>query len=75
MAELCSATCSAPAPTGDVPLSKKSIRDFAELRSLLKKTETEAEAKAVIKGGSLATAQNAEAPDRGCEASPDVGDE
>ena len=33
-------------------MSKKSIRDFAELRSLLKKTETEAEAKAVIKGGS-----------------------
>jgi hypothetical protein len=32
-------------------MSKKSIRDFSELRSLLKKTETEAEAKAAMKGG------------------------
>jgi len=34
-------------------MSKKTIRDFSELRSLLKKTETEAEAKAVIKGDSM----------------------
>ena len=36
-------------------MGKKSIRDFADLRSLLKKTETEAEAKALVKSAEVST--------------------
>jgi hypothetical protein len=34
-------------------MSRKTIKGFAELRTLLKKTETESEAKAILKGGEV----------------------
>jgi len=44
-------------------MSRKTIRGFAELRTLLKKTESEAEAKAVLKGGEVSVRRLPKRPD------------